>query len=243
MVYKAAAEIGELGDNGRRLRRSLAGDAVLRARALAAGGDVVVLGHTRWASVGIISEANAHPLNQEEEGRDGLPYVVAVLNGDVDNYVELREAEGLRIADAITTDAKIIPMLVARRLARGLPLERGVPPDGGVVPRIGRDRGAELRPTPTCSCSRCAAAGRRSTSASPTACSWWRASPTAWSSRPRPTCASTARRRATPTIRPRAAARSSCSTAVAPARSKASGASPTTAPSCRCAPRSCCAPR
>ena len=123
LVYKAAAEIGELGDNGRRLRRALAGDQVLRAALSRAGGDVVVLGHTRWASVGIISEANAHPLNQEEEGRDGLPYVVAALNGDVDNYVELRDAEGLRIADAITTDAKIIPMLVARRLARGLPLE------------------------------------------------------------------------------------------------------------------------
>ncbi|HEX2464767.1 MAG TPA: SIS domain-containing protein, partial [Thermoanaerobaculia bacterium] len=123
LVYKAAAEIGELGDNGRRLRRALAGDEVLRAALSRAGGDVVVLGHTRWASVGIISEANAHPLNQEEEGRDGLPYVVAALNGDVDNYVELRDAEGLRIANAITTDAKIIPMLVSRRLARGLPLE------------------------------------------------------------------------------------------------------------------------
>jgi glucosamine--fructose-6-phosphate aminotransferase (isomerizing) len=122
MVYKAAAEIGELGDNGRRLRRALADDDVLRSALARANGDVVVLGHTRWASVGIISEANAHPLNQEEDGRE-LPYVVAALNGDVDNYVELRDAEGLRIADAITTDAKIIPMLVARRLAEGLPLE------------------------------------------------------------------------------------------------------------------------
>ena len=31
-----------------------------------------MLAHTRWASVGIISEANAHPLNQEELGRVGL---------------------------------------------------------------------------------------------------------------------------------------------------------------------------
>ncbi|HVR30302.1 MAG TPA: SIS domain-containing protein [Thermoanaerobaculia bacterium] len=122
VVYKAAAEIGELGDNGRRLRRALGQDALLRRALARAGGEVAVLGHTRWASVGIISEANAHPLNQEEEGRDGLPYVVAVLNGDVDNYVDLRDAEGLRIADSITTDAKIIPMLVARRLAEGLTL-------------------------------------------------------------------------------------------------------------------------
>jgi len=122
VVYKAAAEIGELGDNGRRLRVALAGDPVVRRALERADGDVVVLGHTRWASVGIISEANAHPLNQEEVGVDGLPYVVAVLNGDVDNYADLRDAEGLRIADGITTDAKIIPMLVARRLAEGLPL-------------------------------------------------------------------------------------------------------------------------
>ena len=33
----------------------------------------VVLAHTRWASVGIISEANAHPLNQEELRRLAAP--------------------------------------------------------------------------------------------------------------------------------------------------------------------------
>ena len=42
------------------------------------------------------------------------PYVVGVLNGDVDNHADLKAAHGLRIAGPITTDAKVIPALVAR---------------------------------------------------------------------------------------------------------------------------------
>ena len=122
-VYKAAAEIGELGDNTRVLRAAVANDAVLR-RALA-GPDVqvAVLGHTRWASVGIISEPNTHPLNSEElerrGGEDPGPYVVAALNGDVDNHADLRVEHGLRIHGQITTDAKVIPALVARHALAG----------------------------------------------------------------------------------------------------------------------------
>ena len=119
-VYKAAAEIGELGDNTAALRRSIMADDVLR-QALQQG-EAVVLGHTRWASVGIISEANAHPLNSEEAEQTGAaanPYVVAALNGDVDNYAALIEQEGLRIPGEVTTDAKVIPTMVARRLAGG----------------------------------------------------------------------------------------------------------------------------
>ena len=48
-VYKAAAEIGELGDNTRALRAAIAGDDLLRRAVEADGAEAVVLGHTRWA--------------------------------------------------------------------------------------------------------------------------------------------------------------------------------------------------
>ncbi len=120
-VYKAAAEIGELGDNTRHLRSAIVDDELLHLAVAAPTARAVVLAHTRWASVGIISEANAHPLNSEEEGRPGDPgpYVVAALNGDVDNYADLKAGQGLGIAAEITTDAKVIPALVSRRLAGG----------------------------------------------------------------------------------------------------------------------------
>jgi glutamine---fructose-6-phosphate transaminase (isomerizing) len=123
-VYKAASEVGELGDNVRTLRAAISGDVLLHRALAADGATCVVLGHTRWASVGMINEANAHPLNQEEEGGATLPYGVAALNGDVDNHLELVRRHGLRIPGEITTDAKIIPVLVAHRLASGTGLHQ-----------------------------------------------------------------------------------------------------------------------
>jgi glucosamine--fructose-6-phosphate aminotransferase (isomerizing) len=118
-VYKAAAEIGELGDNTRALRAAIRADELLHMALRADTAVAVVLGHTRWASIGIISQANTHPLDSLEAGRDDGPYVIAALNGDVDNFADLKAAGGLSIAPEITTDAKVIPTLVSRRLEGG----------------------------------------------------------------------------------------------------------------------------
>jgi glucosamine--fructose-6-phosphate aminotransferase (isomerizing) len=114
-VYKAAAEIGELGDNTAALRDAIRSDALLHA-ALRGAAEVTVLGHTRWASVGIISEPNAHPLNSDELGAADGPYVLAALNGDIDNFADLKSDDDLELAPEITTDAKVIPTLVSRAL-------------------------------------------------------------------------------------------------------------------------------
>ncbi len=121
-VYKAAAEIGELGDNTAAMRADLHGDDLLRLALAGGQASALVLGHTRWASIGIISQPNAHPVDSLEVDGPGGPYVTAALNGDVDNFADLKAADGLRVAAEITTDAKVIPTLVSHRLAEGADL-------------------------------------------------------------------------------------------------------------------------
>lgn len=123
LVYKTASEVGELGDNVAAMRRALAGDRLL-ARALASPTvAATVLAHTRWASVGLVSEANAHPLDSgppsPEEAEQPSCYVVGALNGDIDNYVALLAGEQVEVPAGVTTDAKVVPQLVSRYLKEG----------------------------------------------------------------------------------------------------------------------------
>jgi glucosamine--fructose-6-phosphate aminotransferase (isomerizing) len=122
--YKIAAEIGSLGDNTAFLRREIREDRLLQILAGFPRRDYSILSHTRWASVGAITRANCHPVdNVTGENGSGAGAIIHVcLNGDIDNYLDLKqtlENEGVRIPADITTDTKLIPLQIARYLKGG----------------------------------------------------------------------------------------------------------------------------
>ena len=111
-VYKRAAEIGELGDNVAFIRDAISNDELLYDLVLRNTQiHETVLAHTRWASMGVISEENTHPLDSTElEEADETTVVLGALNGDIDNHNALRSE--CSIDKLITTDAKLIPVLM-----------------------------------------------------------------------------------------------------------------------------------
>ena len=133
-TYKTASIIGELGRNIRELRKTVAEDAVFREFATSRSALETALAHTRWASVGSITEDNCHPVNNYTlDGNikhypaygEGAWTISAALNGDVDNYPDLRrriENGAECIAPELTTDTKIIPLQIEKYLLEGCDL-------------------------------------------------------------------------------------------------------------------------
>ncbi|MCB1084199.1 MAG: hypothetical protein KDK61_07795, partial [Simkania sp.] len=141
-VFKTAKAVGRLGENVQHLRQSIEKDPLLQEILSEKEITFQVISHTRWASNGVISEPNCHPINNEVQ-YNGLSihfpefqnshypnahqtHLQVVLNGDIDNYQQLRAEfeKGLsKIAPAVTTDAKIITLQIQLYLAQDYSLQ------------------------------------------------------------------------------------------------------------------------
>jgi glucosamine--fructose-6-phosphate aminotransferase (isomerizing) len=133
-AYKIAAQIGHLGDNVKFLREQVRDDNIFHSLITFPSLYQTAIAHTRWASVGEISEPNCHPVDNvithDDRNRgayDSKGIIHVCLNGDIDNYLSLKEEfeeeTKKSIPPQMTTDTKIIPLHIQRYHDSGHPLE------------------------------------------------------------------------------------------------------------------------
>jgi glucosamine--fructose-6-phosphate aminotransferase (isomerizing) len=106
-----SAGVALLEDDGLHYVRAVGNLQKLKAAAKLNGSvSTTGLGHTRWATHGAVTEANAHPLTGCDDAK-----LAVVLNGIVENYRELKAS---LIADghafSSDTDAEVVSHLIER---------------------------------------------------------------------------------------------------------------------------------
>ncbi|MBN2372353.1 SIS domain-containing protein [bacterium] len=132
-VFKTARELGQLGENVLFLRDEIAKDNIFSMALSQQGIYSQAIAHTRWASVGDITEVNCHPIDNSTVSNKTPTNAIqinAALNGDIDNYQEIRkrleEEDGIHIPAYFTTDTKIIPLWIGHYVSKGHPLNEAV---------------------------------------------------------------------------------------------------------------------